>query len=165
VRAIQGIEKDMTKTKRVAAMTACITAVLCASAPAALARRDVGPNTGPPGPCPLARGSGETVQDFSARLIACAADTWSVPGGADRAICIATRESGLVPTASSPTGAYLGLFQHSANYWPSRYDTWTRVAWRLRTSALNGRTNAIVTVRMVHGIGRWATAGWPAKGC
>jgi hypothetical protein len=155
----------MTKTKRVAAMTACVTVLLGAGGPAALARRDVGPNTGPAGPCSLTRGVSETIQDFSARQITCAADTWTVPGGADRAICIADRESGLVPTASSPTGAYLGLFQHSATYWPSRYAAWTKADWHLRISALNGRTNAIVTLRMVHAIGRWATAGWPAKGC
>ena len=122
-------------------------------------------SAGPPGPCALIRNGGETVQDFSARLITCAAATWSVPGGAHRAICIARRESGLVPHATSPNGRYLGLFQHSAKYWPGRYDDWTKPDWQLRTSALNGRTNAVVTIRMVHGIGRWVTAGWPAKGC
>jgi broad specificity phosphatase PhoE len=144
-----------------------LTAALLAAASTVALGRDHPPraNAGPPGPCALARNTGESVQDFSARLITCAAETWSVPGGADRAICIARRESGLIPHAKSPNGQYLGLFQHSAKYWPSRYDQWTKPDWQLRTSALNGRTNAVVTIRMVHGIGRWVTAGWPAKGC
>ena len=70
------------------------------------------------GPCSLTRGPVETVQGFSKRLIRCAASHWVVPGGAAKAICIAGRESGLVPTATSAGGAYLGLFQHSARYWP-----------------------------------------------
>jgi hypothetical protein len=127
--------------------------------------RPAGPPQGIPGPCALARTSDETIQDFSARLITCAAEVWTVPGGADRAVCIATRESGLTPTASSPKGRYRGLFQHSAKYWPGRYEEWTKAGWDLRRSAFNARTNAIVTIRMVHGIGRWVTAGWPTRGC
>jgi hypothetical protein len=158
---------NQTRTKRRAGITGgVVIALLLTAAPVAQARSDeLGLNSGPPGPCPLTRGTDETVQDLSARLITCAAETWSVPGGADRAICIATRESGLNPAAASPTGDYLGLFQHSAKYWPSRYEAWTKVGWRLRRSALNGRTNAIVTIRMVSSVGRWVTAGWPAKGC
>jgi hypothetical protein len=160
-----------TTTTRRAAAIAGLTATLLAAAsaigPSIAQGRGHPPraNAGPPGPCALSRNDGESVQDFSARLITCAAQTWSVPGGAARAICIARRESGLVPHATSPNGQYLGLFQHSAKYWPGRYDEWTKPDWQLRTSALTGRTNAVVTLRMVHGIGRWATAGWPAKGC
>ena len=55
-----------------------------------------------------------------------------VPGGQDRAICIARRESGLDPTAtSSPTGEYRGLFQHDRDLWPARYDRYTEPAWEL----------------------------------
>ena len=79
-----------------------------------------------PGPCALVRSVGEAIQDFSIRIITCAADKWPVEGGADKAICIARRESGLIPTASSPTGMYVGLFQHSAADWPRRYEQWTR---------------------------------------
>jgi hypothetical protein len=114
------------------------------------------------GPCALARGETETIQDFAARIITCAADRWPVPGGAEKAICIAQRESGLIPTASSPSGEYLGLFQHSAAAWPDRYAEWTRPAWALRASALNGRTNAVVTVRMVNA-GGWGP--WSGIGC
>jgi hypothetical protein len=114
-----------------------------------------------PGPCALTRADGETTQDFSRRIITCAADRWPVPGGAEQAICIADRESGLIPTASSPTGLYLGLFQHSAAAWGDRYLEWTRPAWELKPNALNGRTNAVVTMRMVNaeGWGPWAGVG------
>ena len=91
------------------------------------------------------------------RLIRCAANRWEGPGGARKAICIARHESGLYPMAESPGGHYLGLFQHSAAYWPDRYDNWTRRIWELDARAKNGRTNTIVTIRMVngHGWGPW----------
>ncbi len=113
------------------------------------------------GPCALFRLEGEAIQDFSKRLIECAADRWPVEGGAEKAICIAERESGLIPTASSPSGMYVGLFQHSAADWPRRYDEWTRPYWRLKENPYNGRTNAIVTMRMANaeGWGPWAGVG------
>jgi hypothetical protein len=113
------------------------------------------------GPCALFRLEGEAIQDFSKRLIECAADRWPVEGGAEKAICIADRESGLIPTASSPSGMYVGLFQHSAADWARRYDEWTRPYWRLKENPYNGRTNAIVTMRMVNaeGWGPWAGVG------
>ncbi len=89
-----------------------------------------------------------------------------VPGGTQRAICIARRESGLDPTATSqPTGEYRGLYQHDRDFWPARYDKYTIPVWGLSPSALNGRTNAIVTIRMVADIGTWRQAGWPPKDC
>jgi hypothetical protein len=113
------------------------------------------------GPCAIARLDDEAIEDFSIRMITCATDRWPVPGGAEKAICIAERESGLIPWASSPTGQYLGLFQHSAAAWPDRYEEWTRPYWELKLSALNGRTNSIVTIRMVNdaGWGPWAGVG------
>jgi hypothetical protein len=120
----------------------------------------------PPHPCDLPRRDGETIQRYSRRLISCAVGAYGpVKGGSARAICIAKRESGLVPTASSKTGKYLGLYQHSAVYWPSRFDTYTRPSWELSSSALSGRSNAIVTVRMVHAFGGWRRAGWPVGTC
>ena len=115
-----------------------------------------------PGPCALARADGEIIQDFSIRLITCAADRWPVEGGAEKAICIARRESGLIPTASSATGLYVGLFQHSAADWPRRYDEWTRPIWELKENPYNGRTNAIVAVRIANAEG-WAA--WSGTGC
>jgi hypothetical protein len=157
---------EMRKIARAASITGCLVATLIiAAGPVARASGQHRLDSGPPGPCALARMPDETVENFSVRMITCATDTWSVPGGADRATCIATRESGLNPRASSPTGAYLGLFQHSAKYWPSRYDTWTRPAWELRRTAFSARTNAIVTMRMVHSAGRWLSAGWPPGDC
>jgi hypothetical protein len=113
------------------------------------------------GPCALVREGDEAIQDYSIRLITCAADRWPVDGGAEVAICIARRESGLIPTASSPTGLYVGLFQHSAADWQRRFDTWTRPSWNLKENPYNGRTNAIVTIRMANagGWGAWAGAG------
>jgi hypothetical protein len=115
-----------------------------------------------PGPCALVRSVGEAIQDFSIRIITCAADKWPVEGGADKAICIARRESGLIPTASSPTGMYVGLFQHSAADWPNRYAQWTRPSWQLKENPYNGRTNAIVTMRMANAQG-WGS--WGGVGC
>jgi hypothetical protein len=131
-------------------------------APSALAH-PVGA-VGTPGPCALARRSGESVKHLSIRLIRCAAAKWAVPGGARRAICIARHESGLVPTATSASGQYLGLYQHSKTYWPRNYRAYTRRVWALKASALNGRTNAIVSVRMAHdpAVG-WRP--WRGTGC
>ena len=89
-----------------------------------------------------------------------------VPGGTQRAICIAKRESGLDPAATSePTGEYRGLYQHDRDFWPARYDRYTAPVWELSPSALNGRSNAIVTIRMVADFGAWWRAGWPPKDC
>jgi len=118
------------------------------------------------GPFNADRVGGETIQHLMKRRIRCAVDTFGpVPGGADRAICIADRESGLLPWAESSTGMYLGLYQHSAAAWPDRYRKWTDPAWDLSNDALSGRTNAIVTIRMVHEAGGWKASGWPAEGC
>lgn len=118
------------------------------------------------GPCNADRAADETIQHFMKRRIRCAVALFGpVPGDAVRAICIAKRESGLIPTAESPTGMYQGLFQQSAKMWPDRYVKWTDPDWQLSDKALNGRTNAIVTIRMVHGAGTWKAAGWPPDGC
>lgn len=114
------------------------------------------------GPCDVHVLPGETVVHHSKELIRCAVRKWAVDGGAARAICIARRESGLIPTAESAGGDYLGLFQHMASAWPDRYGAWALPGWNLKSSALNGRTNTIVTIRMVHDDG-WGP--WGALGC
>ncbi len=149
----------------VAAIAGLAAALMLAWSSSASAHTDEATATTPSGPCRVARASGETVQAYARQLIVCGAAHWTVPGGAKRAVCIARRESGLVPSATSPGGGYLGLFQHSAKAWPSRYKRWAWPAWHLGISALNGRTNTIVTLRMVHGYGGWAAAGWPVRGC
>jgi hypothetical protein len=117
-------------------------------------------------PCAITRGRSETRHHLVRRRIACAVHRFGpVAGGSTRAICIAKRESGLDPAATSATGKYRGLYQHSSKLWPDRYDRWTKAAWRLRHRALNGRSNSIVTIRMVHGMGGWKAAGWAVKGC
>ena len=120
-----------------------------------------------PGPCDFHRLDDESERAFAKRRIICAVERFGpVPGGSERAICIARRESGLDPSATSePTGQYRGLFQHDRDMWAARYAEYTRPAWELSPRALNGRTNAIVTVRMVFKIGTWRNAGWPPKEC
>lgn len=120
-----------------------------------------------PGPCLVHRLEGETIQHLSKRRISCAVARFGpIPGGEARAICIAKRESGLDPTATSePTGEYRGLYQHDRDMWPHRYERYTVPRWELSRRALNGRTNAIVTIRMVAEVGTWKGAGWPPKDC
>ncbi len=118
------------------------------------------------GPCDLSPASGESVPHLMRRRITCAVERFGpVGGGAKRAICIAKRESGLDPTASSATGMYLGLYQQAASMWPDRFKRWTRRVWQLSKNAKNGRSNSIVTIRMVHAAGGWKDAGWPVKDC
>ena len=113
------------------------------------------------GPCDVHRRDGETVRSHSTRLIRCAAAEWEVPGGAEKAICIADAESHLDPRAVSEDGAYVGLFQHSAAAWPDRFAEWTDPAWELDERPQSGRTNAIVTMRIVNanGWGSWGRVG------
>lgn len=157
----------MGRNQRKCAIAAAVTAgaivlTLFAAGPAGASRVGAAVESRVAGPCALVRDAGEAVQDYSIRLITCAVDHWPVPGDAEKAICIAQRESGLIPTATSQTGLYVGLFQHSAAEWPDRYAEWTRPSWQLKESPLNGRTNAIVTMRIVNAEG-WAA--WAGAGC
>lgn len=113
------------------------------------------------GPCDVHRREGETVRAHMKRTIRCAVDRWDVEGGSVTAICIADAESDLNPDAIGADGLYLGLYQHHADAWSERYDTWTRRRWELNEDALSGRTNAIVTIRMAsaNGWGPWAEVG------
>jgi hypothetical protein len=118
------------------------------------------------GPCELQQQVNEPMRHFSKRRISCAVEMFGpVPGGVERAICVAERESGLNPKASSPTGMYLGLYQHAAVYWPDRYETYTEPEWGVPDRALHGRANSIVTIRMVAAAGGWGVAGWRRGGC
>lgn len=156
-----GRNRRIRATITAAVTTGAIVATLLAAGPAGATRIGViEPRVA--GPCALVREVGEATQDYSIRLIKCAVDRWPVPGDAEKAICIAQRESGLNPAATSPTGQYVGLFQHSAAEWPDRYTEWTRPYWQLKESPLNGRTNAIVTMRIANAEG-WAV--WAGAGC
>jgi hypothetical protein len=88
------------------------------------------------------------------RLIRCAARTWHVPGGPDKALAVARCESGYDPSAYNPAG-YLGVFQQARVYWPGRAD---RYGFDGR-SAFNGRANVVVSIRMAH------SGGWDPWGC
>jgi hypothetical protein len=113
------------------------------------------------GPCDLTRKADETIRSKMQRLIECATDRWEVRGGAERAICVAVAESDLNPQTTSADGDFVGLFQHMADAWPDRFDAWTHPRWNLNESALSGRSNTIVTIRMVNadGWGPWRGAG------
>ncbi len=88
------------------------------------------------------------------RLIRCAEQRWSVPGGARKAIAVARCESGFEPDAYSSGNA--GIYQHATRYWPGRARRWGFRGW----SAYNGRANIMVTLRMVQ------RTGWsPWAGC
>ena len=93
--------------------------------------------------------------------IACAVGKWPVYGGIAKALAVARCESGLNAGASNG-GAYLGIYQHAARYWPSRQNTYDPNAWdkELAESAFNARANVVVAIRMAHG-----SAGWQPWSC
>jgi hypothetical protein len=149
----------LTRNRSAVAILVLIAGVLLGGTPAAAHHL--------PGPCDFHRLDGESVRHFATRRVVCAVELFGpIPGGARRAVCIARRESGLIPTATSePTGQYRGLYQHDRDFWPARYRKYTLPAWELSPRVLNGRTNAIVTIRMVFDVGTWWQAGWPPKDC
>ena len=114
------------------------------------------------GPCDFGRGEDQPVRAYMRDVIRCAVDRWSVRGGPRTALCIAKRESGLLPWAESSDGINKGLYQQHVDYWASSYDTYTRPAWKLEKRILNGRTNAIVSIRMAHA-GGWGP--WGGSDC
>jgi hypothetical protein len=134
-------------------LASLIAAIVLVAAPAGAHHRA--------GPCDVHRRDGEAVRSHSTRLIRCAVAEWDVPGGVGKALCIAEAESHLNPRAISEDGAYVGLFQHSAAAWPDRFAEWTEPAWELDARPTSGRSNAIVTIRMVNanGWGSWSDVG------
>ena len=143
-------------TARIVAVTVMVAAAVPFTAGIASASQDR------PGPCALTMEEGETVQANSRELIRCAVRRWDVPGGAAVALCIAKRESGLIPWAESGDGINKGLFQQHVNYWSGNYDNYTAPTWQLKRNILNGRTNTIVSIRMAHDIG-WGP--WGGRDC
>ena len=115
----------------------------------------------------------EAVHRKVAALIRCAVRRWSVEGGADKAIAVATCESGLWPWAVG--GDNLGVFQHKATYWFSRVNRYLRERWfnaaqwervHQEASVSNprpaflARANVLIGIRMAHsgGWGPWSCA-------
>lgn len=92
--------------------------------------------------------------------IRCAVRRWPVPGGADFAIAVAACESGLRPKAVSASGTFRGLYQQHRDYWQSRYRALRPARFDLKPSALNARSNIVVSIRMAHrsGWGAWVCA-------
>lgn len=114
------------------------------------------------GPCDFHREVGQTVREHSRAQIRCAVARWTVPGGEAVALCIAKRESGLLPWAESGDGLNKGLFQQHVDYWHGNYDAYAQSTWQLPRRILSGRTNAIVSIRMAHDIG-WGP--WGGRRC
>ena len=114
------------------------------------------------GPCDFHVEEGQTVRQHSRAQIQCAVARWVVPGGEAVALCIAKRESGLLPWAESRDGLNKGLFQQHVDYWHGNYDAYSQPAWQLPRRILSGRTNTIVSIRMAHAIG-WGP--WGGRNC
>ena len=88
-----------------------------------------------------------------AKLIRCAVERWSVPGGAEKAIAVASCESGMNPYRDG--NGYGGVFQHSLYYWPERAARFGFANY----SVYNGRANVMVAIQYAH------TYGWGAWSC
>lgn len=114
------------------------------------------------GPCDFHREEGEAVREHSRAQIRCAVGRWTVPGGETVALCIAKRESGLLPWAESGDGLNKGMFQQHVDYWDGNYDAYAQPVWELSRRILSGRTNTIVSIRMAHDIG-WGP--WGGRDC
>ena len=144
-------------TTRIAGMavaTLAVTLLLAAAGPAS------GHHAA--GPCDFHRRNGQSVRSHSREQIRCAVARWAVPAGSRTAVCIAKRESGLLPWAESGDGLNKGLFQQHVRYWDGNYDTYTRRGWELSRRILSGRTNTVVSIRMAHDIG-WGP--WGGRDC
>jgi hypothetical protein len=114
------------------------------------------------GPCDFGRAEGQSVRAYMRDVIRCAVGRWSVRGGVSTALCIAKRESGLLPWAESSNGINKGLYQQHVDYWSTNYETYAWPGWELKKRILNGRTNAIVSIRMAHA-GGWGP--WGGSDC
>jgi hypothetical protein len=89
----------------------------------------------------------------------CALAKWGVDGGYPQFWAVGACESGWNRFASNG-GRYLGLFQHSADYWRVRVRNMRPAHWSLAPAWSNSRSQIVVTARMVHagGWGPWSCA-------
>lgn len=85
-------------------------------------------------------------------LIKCAAPRLGV--STSTALAVAWRESHYQPGARNPSSGTCGVFQHMPRYWPERV---RHFYWGHDPSCFNGRTNVLVSLRMVRagGWGPW----------
>jgi hypothetical protein len=81
-----------------------------------------------------------------AETIQCAVRHWPVDGGYDKALSVATCESGLNPLAYN-SGGYAGVYQHDVGYWPMRFDSLSPQWWGLSPSVYNARSNVVIAIR------------------
>jgi len=93
-----------------------------------------------------------------ALTIGCAVKHWPVFGGLDKAMSVASCESGLNELAWNP-GGYAGVYQHAIAYWPARLANLAPVWWKLRSSIFNARSNVVIAIRYA------ARYGWGAWSC
>jgi hypothetical protein len=109
------------------------------------------------GPCRVPT----TTHHYRERLIRCAVNWRSVPGGFAKAHDIGHRESGykLNPKAYNPSSGACGIFQHLKRYWEGRAKKYLERSWFgvWPPPCTNARANVLVTVRMAHngGWGPW----------
>lgn len=86
--------------------------------------------------------------------IRCAARELGTVGGPQKAVAVASCESGLRYDAVSPGGAHVGLFQHITSRWAARAALYgyRGYSWK------NVRAMTWVSLRMVKAQGSWT--GW-----
>ena len=159
---------------------AAIVAALIASVLAGLGERATGSSAEPRQAHLLAAAPGDATQQLrertcryqwvdrgtwtareEQRTLACVVEHFGpIDGGVDKARQVGSCESGWYRLASNG-GAYLGLFQHAATYWPGRVASLMPDGWRVGpwSSWQNSRAQIVVTVRMVH------ASGWGAWSC
>jgi hypothetical protein len=120
-------------------ITFLVTALLPAAAHAGtVARSCPQPATGP-----------ESVKS----LIRCAAPKLGL--STSKALQVAWRESRYHPGARNNSSGTCGVFQHMPRYWPERVRRWY---WGTDPSCYDGRTNVLVSLRMVRS-GGWSPWG------
>lgn len=98
------------------------------------------------------------------RVIRCAVGKWSVPGGYDKAVAVASCESGS-DLLDHSTDGYTGTFQQSTRYWDGRRAAYNPVGWDkpLQHPAWHPRANVVVSIRMAHADGDWSD--WSQGAC
>jgi hypothetical protein len=93
------------------------------------------------------------------KLVSCAVNRWSVPGGIAMADCIADRESNFYPHAANRYSSARGVFQVVKGTWYGwvEREHYLFHLQRLSTSRLNARSNVLVSIHEAHkyGWGPW----------
>lgn len=98
---------------------------------------------------------GWTVYEVK-HTIRCAVKRWPVPGGLDRAMYIADRESNFQQFATNPSGCR-GIYQWADGTWSSVLDDFPRLYALLDHNVYNARSNVMYAIRYgnLRGWGPW----------